>query len=401
MSCAAVGAKTARACDYCIRRRARWYCAADDAFLCQACDGSVHSANALARRHERVRLNTASPNRSPCIPSWHRGPHRRARTPRHGKYPANTHPQATVNVPEIGRSSSSNTTTTSREDEYDETDQLQLLYRVPVLDPLVVELCSSSAGESKYTEMMTHDNSPQEGFLPLNLDLDLDIDMEDFAADMESFLGEGIEGESYRMDDLGLLVKAEEEEETLPFALSFDYISPASCEEETEDVKNITAKVAKDEKREWRMSLRLDYEAISAAWASQGSPWMNGQRPQISPNDCWFHSTMGSSTTLWPMGGQPGNGDGGREARVSRYREKRRTRLFSKKIRYEVRKLNAEKRPRMKGRFVKRSSNVELIQRHDRTLLDKKGKISCQIEITSFSLLTTQKISAQSYPLTS
>jgi hypothetical protein len=39
-----------------------------------------------------------------------------------------------------------------------------------------------------------------------------------------------------------------------------------------------------------------------------------------------------------------------------RYKEKRRTRLFSKKIRYEVRKLNAEKRPRMKGRFVKRTS---------------------------------------------
>ena len=48
--------------------------------------------------------------------------------------------------------------------------------------------------------------------------------------------------------------------------------------------------------------------------------------------------------------------DGGREARVSRYREKRRTRLFAKKIRYEVRKLNAEKRPRMKGRFVKRAT---------------------------------------------
>ena len=51
-----------------------------------------------------------------------------------------------------------------------------------------------------------------------------------------------------------------------------------------------------------------------------------------------------------------GCGDRGREARVTRYREKRRTRLFSKKIRYEVRKLNAEKRPRMKGRFVKRVS---------------------------------------------
>ena len=37
-----------------------------------------------------------------------------------------------------------------------------------------------------------------------------------------------------------------------------------------------------------------------------------------------------------------------RRARVQRYHEKRRLRLFSKTIRYEVRKLNAERRPRMK-----------------------------------------------------
>lgn len=41
--------------------------------------------------------------------------------------------------------------------------------------------------------------------------------------------------------------------------------------------------------------------------------------------------------------------DGGlREASVLRYKEKRRTRLFSKKIRYQVRKVNADRRPRMK-----------------------------------------------------
>jgi hypothetical protein len=46
----------------------------------------------------------------------------------------------------------------------------------------------------------------------------------------------------------------------------------------------------------------------------------------------------------------PENGAGGvREARVLRYREKRRTRLFSKKIRYQVRKVNADCRPRMKA----------------------------------------------------
>lgn len=37
-----------------------------------------------------------------------------------------------------------------------------------------------------------------------------------------------------------------------------------------------------------------------------------------------------------------------RQASVLRYKEKRQSRLFSKRIRYEVRKLNAEKRPRMK-----------------------------------------------------
>lgn len=63
-----------------------------------------------------------------------------------------------------------------------------------------------------------------------------------------------------------------------------------------------------------------------------------------------------SGQVTGPISGGGGGGDGGREARVTRYREKRRTRLFAKKIRYEVRKLNAEKRPRMKGRFVKRSS---------------------------------------------
>jgi len=47
---------------------------------------------------------------------------------------------------------------------------------------------------------------------------------------------------------------------------------------------------------------------------------------------------------LWENGG----GSGVREASVQRYKEKRRTRLISKKIRYQVRKVNADRRPRMK-----------------------------------------------------
>ncbi|XP_010545431.1 PREDICTED: zinc finger protein CONSTANS-LIKE 5-like [Tarenaya hassleriana] len=44
-----------------------------------------------------------------------------------------------------------------------------------------------------------------------------------------------------------------------------------------------------------------------------------------------------------------------REARVSRYREKRKNRKFEKTIRYASRKAYAESRPRIKGRFAKRT----------------------------------------------
>nr|AAX20015.1 CONSTANS-like b [Pisum sativum] len=53
-----------------------------------------------------------------------------------------------------------------------------------------------------------------------------------------------------------------------------------------------------------------------------------------------------------------------REARVMRYREKRKNRRFEKTIRYASRKAYAETRPRIKGRFAKRTDlnmNVNLI----------------------------------------
>ncbi|KAG6529106.1 zinc finger protein CO3-like [Zingiber officinale] len=48
-----------------------------------------------------------------------------------------------------------------------------------------------------------------------------------------------------------------------------------------------------------------------------------------------------------------------REARVLRYREKRKMRRFEKTIRYASRKAYAETRPRIKGRFAKKS-NIDL-----------------------------------------
>nr|QVG73929.1 COL2 [Tamarix hispida] len=63
-----------------------------------------------------------------------------------------------------------------------------------------------------------------------------------------------------------------------------------------------------------------------------------------------------------------------REARVLRYREKKKSRKFEKKIRYASRKAYAETRPRIKGRFAKRSDvEVEVEQRLPNNLIGEGG----------------------------
>lgn len=68
------------------------------------------------------------------------------------------------------------------------------------------------------------------------------------------------------------------------------------------------------------------------------------------------------SATLMNLNQRAMNGDNKYRARregLARYRAKKARRMFSKKIRYQLRKINADKRPRIKGRFVKKDQIVE------------------------------------------
>ncbi|KAK7316243.1 hypothetical protein VNO77_35122 [Canavalia gladiata] len=63
-----------------------------------------------------------------------------------------------------------------------------------------------------------------------------------------------------------------------------------------------------------------------------------------------------------------------RQARVQRYKEKKKTRKFEKKIRYASRKAYAEIRPRIKGRFAKRNIvDAEMDHMFSSTLITEAG----------------------------
>ncbi|KAJ7964249.1 Protein CHLOROPLAST IMPORT APPARATUS 2 [Quillaja saponaria] len=91
------------------------------------------------------------------------------------------------------------------------------------------------------------------------------------------------------------------------------------------------------------LKLNLNYQLVLDAWSDRGPLWAGDDSLSIPSNGYY----MGEVPVMEEERAR-------REASVLRYKEKRQTRLFSKKIRYQVRKLNADKRPRLKGRFVKR-----------------------------------------------
>ncbi|KAK1408866.1 hypothetical protein QVD17_40976 [Tagetes erecta] len=364
----------ARACDSCVRKKARWYCPVDDVFLCGSCDASVHPANQSSGRHQRVLLQTTSckifgQGELESKPTWHEGFTRRARTPRARqrtkcsfKVEGNNRVNSSVPlVPEIGSLEASL---------LDDVHEEELLYLVPVLDPFETQLCNNTNDIGRSLSFTIDD---LHGFDDTSCRIEEDLGLSDNFKEEDNARSIGI-----CFDESKVKVEDKEVEAILGFDFDatmetldwdFDIESSTMIKEET--------KVAVHAKREHMinafsvhcnegnvstpsMILRLNYEEVINTWGDQGSPWISRIRPQLNSDGSW-PDIMGSQ---WMGNNNPsyegvrGN-DGGREARVSRYREKRRSRLFSKKIRYEVRKLNAEKRPRMKGRFVKRETFKE------------------------------------------
>lgn len=353
---ATIGARMARACDNCLLKRAHWFCAADNVFLCQSCDKSVHSSP--KHRHERVRLKSSMSFSIPkpsirdqdgsTGPTWQHAITRKARTPRTrnkgGGDGEEMQRKICPVVPDL--------------DVCEEAEDL--IFRVPVFNPVL------------HDQPFSHLHQEQDGMYDLKLastipitkrfidkdeeGLMSDLDVADFDMDMDRLFGYEPQSVYYHMGDW----ENNCSDEAIASMSAFMESSGSVKEEELEETL-----VAKNNNTD--MMLKLDYNAIIHDWSTQclSSPWMSGTRPSVSEQEnmelkaCIEQGDVKMKTVKEEEQQHtftvPKYTDFHREAKVSRYRQKRRKRLFAKKIRYEVRKLNAEKRPRIKGRFVKRS----------------------------------------------
>ncbi|CAL0306996.1 unnamed protein product [Lupinus luteus] len=111
------------------------------------------------------------------------------------------------------------------------------------------------------------------------------------------------------------------------------------------EVKNPEAVAVKENpvvESETGLMLKLNYDDVKNAWSDKGSPFAdNSPVSDVSGND--VTARLSQIDLLWDNGSV-------REASMVRYKEKRHMRLLSNKIRCQVRKVNADKRPRLKVR---------------------------------------------------
>ncbi|KAJ0266896.1 Protein CHLOROPLAST IMPORT APPARATUS 2 [Hirschfeldia incana] len=106
------------------------------------------------------------------------------------------------------------------------------------------------------------------------------------------------------------------------------------------------------EEKSGELMLKLDYDGVLEAWSEKESPFPSDD---ILGSEATTGADVNARLAQIDLFGD----NGVREASVLRYKEKRRTRLFSKKIRYQVRKVNADQRPRMKVSTLIRGKNMD------------------------------------------
>ncbi|KAK6158691.1 hypothetical protein DH2020_006005 [Rehmannia glutinosa] len=291
---------TAKLCDSCKTTSATVFCRADSAFLCVTCDAKIHAANKLASRHGRVWVCEVCEQAPAAVTCKADAAALCATCDRdiHSANPlARRHERLPI-VPFYDAASAAKSS--SATEEFSEEEAEAASWLLPNPNSKLDE--ESGSPEYKSAEYLFSDMDPY-------LDLDL------------------ISGEQKPHH-----IATDDQQKQY----SSDRVVPVQSKNEYGSGQYPGPVV------DGFPTYEMDYPVSSSSLDVGIVPDQNAMA-DVSDSLCK------NEAVPVPVSGMD------REARVLRYREKRKNRKFEKTIRYASRKAYAETRPRIKGRFAKRS----------------------------------------------
>ncbi|XP_024380465.1 zinc finger protein CONSTANS-LIKE 3 [Physcomitrium patens] len=344
-----------KSCDACHISSAVVYCRADAAYLCAGCDGKVHGANKLASRHERVwmcevcevavAVVTCKADAASLCVSCDTDIHSaNPLAQRHERVPvqplfdcASSAREAHISVP--FPESECHETLKGVEDSCVAEAGSWLLPH-PKIPTNAIIRGSAAADEAPDSPFRARPFSPK--LKKQKVDLAADI-----FSDVDPFL---------ELDDATVT------------GIQPDSLVPVHIPEGSEDSPSLAHSMEPSFTTDFHLSEKSGYSFGTSTLTHSIS--CSSVDAAVVPD-----SSLSDISTPYPLDSQGAQELSGtrmpqqvsgpidtvdREARVMRYKEKRQKRKFEKTIRYASRKAYAESRPRIKGRFAKRTdSDVE------------------------------------------
>ncbi|KAK4755150.1 hypothetical protein SAY87_008907 [Trapa incisa] len=327
-------------CQACERSPAAFLCKADAASLCAACDSDIHSANPLARRHQRV----------PILPI----PHGSAAHYGHAS-PAAAALACGDGHFFLGQGDVETLEEDEGEDEEDSDEAASWLLLNPVKH--------GNSGSNNNDDNNNINSAAEDNGFVFGGEADEYLDLVEYNSCTENQYS----SDPYSQQHYSIPRKNH----------AGDSVVPEQFRETKDPLQH------HHHHHQQSFQLSLDYEPMKSANSYNGSLCHSVSAssmdmrtvPESTMSDMLISDprspkgtiglfsspTVQIPTLLSPMD---------REARVLRYREKKKTRKFEKTIRYASRKAYAETRPRIKGRFAKRTEvDIEVDQIFSTTLM--------------------------------
>ncbi|WMV17271.1 hypothetical protein MTR67_010656 [Solanum verrucosum] len=324
-------------CEACERAPAAFLCKADAASLCASCDADIHSANPLARRHHRVPIMP--------IPGTLYGPPAVHTVSGGSMMIGGTTGEGTEDDGFLSLTQDADDTTIDEEDENEAASWL--LLNPPVKNNNKNNINNNNNNQNNNYGMLFGgevvddylDLAEYGGDSQFNDQYSVNQQQQHYSVPQKSYVEDSVVPvQNGQRKSLILYHQPQQQQQQqqqshhLNFQLGMEYDNsntgygyPASLSH--------SASISS-----------MDVSVVPESALSETSN--SHPRPPKGTIDLFSGPPIQIPPQLTPMD---------REARVLRYREKKKNRKFEKTIRYASRKAYAETRPRIKGRFAKRT----------------------------------------------